>query len=102
MKKAVHKPTKKIIAMKEIPMQSNQAIQKSIILELRTLHECDHENVLRSYGAFLKDGSVNIALEYMDAGSLALVLKKVGKIPENILGMIAFQMLEGFHYLHKI
>jgi len=25
----------------------------------------------------------------MDAGSLALVLKKVGKIPENILGMIA-------------
>jgi len=53
------------------------------------LHECDHENVLRSYGAFLKDGSVNIALEYMDAGSLALVLKKVGKIPENILGMIA-------------
>jgi serine/threonine protein kinase len=38
----------------------------------------------------------------MDAGSLALVLRKVGKIPENILGMIAFQMLEGFHYLHKI
>jgi len=26
----------------------------------------------------------------MDAGSLASVLKKVVKIPENILGMIAF------------
>lgn len=89
MKKAVHKPTKKIIALKIIPMQSNSQIQKSIILELRTLHECDHENVLRSYGAFLKDGNVNIALEYMDAGSLTGILKKVGKIPENILGMMS-------------
>jgi serine/threonine protein kinase len=49
----------------------------------------------------LRDGTVNIALEYMDAGSLASILKKVGKIPENFLGMIAFQILSGFNYLHK-
>jgi serine/threonine protein kinase len=62
-------------------------------LELKTLHECDCENVLRSYGSFLKDGNVNIALEFMDAGSLAGILKKAGKIPENILGIIAYQTL---------
>lgn len=43
---------------------------------------------MRSYGAFLQDGYVNIALEYMDAGSLADVIKEVGKIPEVILGLI--------------
>lgn len=43
---------------------------------------------MRSYGAFLKDGLVHIALEYMDVGSLADVIKEVGKVPESIIGMI--------------
>lgn len=88
VEKAVHKPTKKIIALKVIPLQSNDKVKKQILLELRTLHECDCDNIVRSYGAFLKDGMVNIALEFMDAGSLADVIKEVGKIPEIIIGMI--------------
>lgn len=40
VEKAVHKPTKKIIALKVIPLQSNEKIRKQILLELRTLHEC--------------------------------------------------------------
>lgn len=55
---------------------------------MKTLHECDCDFVVRSYGAFLKDGYVNIALEYMDGGSLADVIKEVGKIPEIIIGMM--------------
>lgn len=55
---------------------------------MRTLHECDSDYVVRSYGAFLKDGFVHIALEYMDAGSLADVIKEVKTVPEIILGMI--------------
>jgi serine/threonine protein kinase len=56
---------------------------------------------VRSYGAFLKDGLVHIALEYMDAGSLADVIKEVGKVPEIIIGMITIQILRGLDYLHK-
>jgi serine/threonine protein kinase len=37
----------------------------------------------------------------MDAGSLADVIKEVGKIPENILGMITVQILRGIDYLHR-
>lgn len=37
----------------------------------------------------------------MDAGSLADVVKEVGKIPEIILGMITVQILKGLDYLHK-
>ena len=48
---------------------------------------------MRSYGAFEKEGQVNIALEFMDAGSLANILKKVGKIPEPIIGLITVQIL---------
>ena len=101
VKKAVHKPTKKIIAMKEIPVLSNDKIKKQILLELKTLCECDHDNILRSYGAFMKNGQVNIALEYMDAGSLTNAIKEAKQIPENILGMITVQILRGLEYLHK-
>ena len=48
------------------------------MIELKTLHDCDQDNILRSYGAFEKEGKVNIALEFMDAGSLASILKRVG------------------------
>ena len=59
------------------------------MLELKTLYECDNENLLRSYGAFLKDGKeIVIAMEFMDAGSLQNVLRAAGKIPENMLSMI--------------
>jgi serine/threonine protein kinase len=44
---------------------------------------------LRSYGAFEREGNMIIALEYMDAGSLASILKKVEKISEPVLGLIS-------------
>lgn len=37
----------------------------------------------------------------MDAGSLASVIKEVGKIPEQIIGLMTVQMLKGLEYLHK-
>ena len=88
MKKAVHKPTKKIIALKEIPLQNNDKLKKQLLIEIRTLHECECDNVLRSYGAYINEGKVNIALEFMDAGSLAHVLKEVGTVTEPLIGMI--------------
>ena len=89
----VHIPTKKYIALKAIAMQSNEVVKKQHILELKTLHDCDCDYIVRSYGSFLKDGYVHIALEYMDGASLTDVLKEVGKIPETIMGLITVQFL---------
>ncbi len=89
VEKAVHKLTKKIIALKVIPLQSNEKVKKQILLELKTLHDCDSDYVVRSYGALLKDGMVHMALEYMDAGSLAGVIKEVRKVPEQVIGLMA-------------
>ena len=35
VKKAIHKPTKKIIALKEIPFQSDEKMRKQILIELK-------------------------------------------------------------------
>jgi serine/threonine protein kinase len=101
VKKAMHKPTKRLIALKEVLISNDTRVRKSIISELRTLHDCDHNNILKSYGAFLTENGVSIALEYMNAGCLATILQKVEKIPENILCMITNQLLVGLEYLHN-
>lgn len=44
------------------------------------------------------DGEISICMEYMDGGSLDLILKKAGRIPENILGIITSAVSQSFYY----
>lgn len=89
------------MALKEICLKNEEQARDAIISELRMLQECDHPNIIKSYGAFLTENGVTIALEYMNAGSLASILQKVGRIPEQILAMITLLLLRGLEYLHK-
>lgn len=45
------------------------------------------------------DGEINICMEYMDGGSLDLVLKKTGKIPEPYARKITYAVSskQGFY-----
>lgn len=73
------------------------------------LHECNSPHIVGFYGAFYRyylqeelrqtvpkqnnplyfsDGEISICMEYMDGGSLDLILKKAGRIPEPYLGKI--------------
>jgi len=101
VKKMIHKPTKAIIALKMIDLHTDDNFLKALKTELNILQECNSEYVVKCYGAFLNSGRISIALEYMDKGSLADLLKKVGTISEIILGVITYQVLKGLEYLHK-
>jgi serine/threonine protein kinase len=57
--------------------------------------------IVRFYEAFHREGSIRILLEYMDCGSLDDVYRTVGKIPENVLSQITFQILQGLVYLES-
>ena len=41
-------------------------------------------------------------MEYMNKGTLADILKKAKKVPEEILGIITYQILKGLEYLQKL
>jgi len=102
VEKAIHTPTRTPIAVKVIQLQSNYLVKKQILTELQTLHECQSEHIVKSYGAFIKDGLVHICLEFMDRGSLASVLHDLAQpFPEVYCGLIAAQILQGLNYLHK-
>nr|XP_023020945.1 dual specificity mitogen-activated protein kinase kinase dSOR1 [Leptinotarsa decemlineata] len=88
-----------IMARKLIHLEVKPAIKKQIIRELKVLHECNFAHIVGFYCAFYSDGEISICMEYMDAGSLDLILKKAGLIPENILGKITSAVLKGLSYL---
>lgn len=97
--KVRHKKGNLIMARKLIHLEVKPAIKKQIIRELKVLHECNFVNIVGFYGAFYSDGEISICMEYMDAGSLDLILKKAGRIPENILKQITSAVLKGLSYL---
>jgi len=82
-----------------IHLEVKPAVKKQIVRELKVLHECNSPFIVGFYGAFYAEGEISICMEYMDAGSLDLVLKRCGNIPENILGKITIAVLKGLAYL---
>jgi len=96
-----HLATGTIIAKKMIHLEVKPAIKKQIITELRILDECNSPYIVGFYGAFHSDGEINICMEYMDGGSLDLVIKKAGKIGEKYLRKITYAVLRGLSYLRE-
>lgn len=101
VQKVLHKPSNSILALKVIPLVAEEKVRRAILLELRTLHESHCSAIVSFYGAYYREGAVQIALEYMDA-SLMDILKGTGApIPEAILLAMCPPLLNGLIYLHK-
>lgn len=96
-----HKPTSVIMARKMIMMDVKPAIRKQIVTELKILHECSSPYIVGYFGAYQCDGEINIFMEYMDGGSLDLVLRKIGRIPEPYTRKITYAVLRGLAYLRE-
>lgn len=97
--KVRHIPTKLIMARKLIYLELKPATIKQILYELELLHECNHPNIVAFYRAYQTDGGISICMEYMDGGSLDLILKRAGRISEAILAKITVAVLKGLTYL---
>uniref|UniRef100_A0ABI0NRQ5 Dual specificity mitogen-activated protein kinase kinase 1 n=2 Tax=Bos TaxID=9903 RepID=A0ABI0NRQ5_BOVIN len=103
--KVSHKPSGLVMARKLIHLEIKPAIRNQIIRELQVLHECNSPYIVGFYGAFYSDGEISICMEHMDGGSWDQVLKKAGRIPEQILGKVSIAVIKGLTYLrekHKI
>ena len=48
-----------------------------------------------------ESNTINVALEFMDGGSLEALLARVGTLPEPVLARIAADVLEGLAWLHR-
>ena len=103
--KVRHKSSGLTMARKLIHVEVKPSVRNQIIRELKVLHECNSPFIVGFYGAFYTDGEISICMEYMNGGSLDLVLKRATKIPEYVLAKVTASVLKGLSYLrekHKI
>lgn len=97
-----HKNTGQLYALKIIPA-GNAEERHMLDTEVSILTKCSSEYLVKTLGAYTDGGSVYIALEYMDVGTIHDLIRyeKDNKLPEPILGIIAVQCLRGLQSLKK-
>lgn len=101
------KDGKTVFALKVITTNPDPDVKKQIVRELSFNKNCASEHICRYYGAFADDssGTISIAMEFCEGGSLDSVYKEVqklgGRTGEKVLGKVAEGVLNGLTYLHK-
>ncbi|XP_023633964.1 mitogen-activated protein kinase kinase 1 isoform X1 [Capsella rubella] len=95
-----HKLTQQFFALKVIPVNTEESTCKAISQELRINLSSQCPYLVSCYQSFYHNGLVSIILEFMDGGSLEDLLKKVEKVPENMLAAICKRVLRGLCYIH--
>ncbi|XP_047974557.1 mitogen-activated protein kinase kinase 3 [Salvia hispanica] len=104
VQRAIHIPNHRIIALKKINIFEKEKRQQ-LLTEIRTLCEAPcYEGLVQFYGAFYTpdSGQISIALEYMDGGSLADILRIRKTVPEPVLSIMVQKLLLGLSYLHGV
>ncbi|PAA86399.1 hypothetical protein BOX15_Mlig022817g1 [Macrostomum lignano] len=104
VQRVLHQPTGQVMARKLIYLEIKPTVRSQIIRELEVLHSCKSPYIVGYFGSFLADSSATICIcmEYMNAGSLDLVLKQAGRLPEPIVAKITQSVLRGLVYLRQI
>jgi len=96
--RAIHKPTSRVIAVKEIQLDISVNVQKQIISELEILYKCNSRMIISFFGAFFLDNCISICTEYMDGGSLDRFMP----MSEQILWHVSVCVIEGMQYLWNL
>ena len=86
--------------MKEVVASKGRAAI-ALRVELDTLRQLRHTNIVRYRGMFERDDSLCVAMEYCPGGSLSSVLAKFGPLDDHVARNYTGQILCGLSYLHR-
>ena len=94
----------KIVAIKELDPQKAQIedYRSRFDREARILTRLDHPNIVAPIEAFADEGTLYIAMEFVDGQSLDYKIRKIsGPIPFIHARDLMIKMLEGFSHAHQ-
>ncbi|EDR09508.1 uncharacterized protein LACBIDRAFT_184457 [Laccaria bicolor S238N-H82] len=77
------------------------AVVQALELEIETLKNLDHPNIVQYLGFEETPANLNIFLEYVPGGSIGKCLDKHGKFAESVTKSFTAQILSGLEYLHS-
>ncbi|XP_053309197.1 serine/threonine-protein kinase 4-like [Spea bombifrons] len=96
--KASHKETSEIVAIKQIPVESDL---QEIIKEISIMQQCDSPHVVKYYGSYFKNTDLWIVMEYCGGGSVSDVIRlRKQTLKEDEIATILQSTLKGLEYLH--
>lgn len=101
VKRALHIPTCKIVALKTVSVFDREK-RKQLVSELQALTMCHSPYIISFNGAYYHDGQTTLVLEYMNRLSLLQVLKQYGPLNELMLQHIALQCFRGLQTMHSL
>eukprot|EP00002_Diphylleia_rotans_P014954 TRINITY_DN2900_c0_g4_i2.p1 TRINITY_DN2900_c0_g4~~TRINITY_DN2900_c0_g4_i2.p1 ORF type:complete len:346 (-),score=70.37 TRINITY_DN2900_c0_g4_i2:170-1207(-) len=97
--KAVNNHSGKLVAVKQVPLESN--IETSLA-EIDFLKKCKHDNIVLLFGTCYKAGLLWIIMEFCECGSLSEVMDVLNRpLTENEIKTTMHDSLKGLHYLHS-
>lgn len=101
--KGYHHGLRRFVAVKRVNF-TNKEMRQQMLRDIKILSEGhDVPGLLSFLGAYLvpEREQIAIVLEYMDGGTLADVLKKLGRLPEDALATITARLLQGLVFMHS-
>lgn len=99
VRRALHTPTCRIVALKNINVFEKEK-RHQLIKELRVLTTLNSPYLIAFHGAYYADGVTTLVLEYMNRNSLSEMIKQSGPLNEVLLQHIAIQVVKGLSVLH--
>lgn len=101
--KMCHRPTGKVLAVKQMRRSGNREENKRITMDLEVVLRCrDCPHIVQCLGYLITEGEVWICMELMET-CLDKLLKRLRPraLPEDILGKTALGVLRALHYLKE-
>ncbi|KAI9731449.1 MAG: hypothetical protein M1818_007839 [Claussenomyces sp. TS43310] len=102
--------TGEFLAVKQVEVNAKAAgndkskveeLVKALHVEIETMKDLDHVNIVQYLGYEHKETSLSIFLEYISGGSVGSCLRKHGKFEESVVSSLTRQTLAGLAYLHR-
>lgn len=102
--------TGEFLAVKQVEVSAKAAggdknrmkeLVAALDLEIDTMKDLDHVNIVQYLGCERKETSISIFLEYISGGSVGSCLRKHGKFEEPVVSSLTRQTLSGLAYLHR-
>ncbi|GMI70343.1 RUNKEL, EMBRYO DEFECTIVE 3013 [Hibiscus trionum] len=98
---SVHKGRKK----KTIEYFAIKSVDKwqrgKVLQEVRILHSLNDPNILKFYSWYETSAHLSLVLEYCTGGDLMTLLRQDGKLPEDSIYFLAYDIVRALQYLHS-
>ncbi|ETW10178.1 STE/STE20/MST protein kinase [Aphanomyces invadans] len=99
--KALNRGTARVVALKVVPVESDDKEMMDLTKEIRILEKCSSPFIVQYYGSILYENNLWIEMEFCEAGSVADMMRVSQTcLTEKEVAAVCANVVKGLTYLH--